>query len=92
MLVMHAAWKLDQGDRAQKEVSTAKVHVADTLHMAADVAIQINGARGYPKAPVGGWFSPPARRAGLAGGAGGVHDMVLARHYARDGNDYWRWG
>ncbi|NDG85967.1 MAG: acyl-CoA dehydrogenase, partial [Proteobacteria bacterium] len=49
LLVMHAAWKLDQGDFARKEVSMAKVHVADTLHKAADVAIQINGARGYSK-------------------------------------------
>ena len=38
LLVMNAAWKLDQGDRARKEVSMAKVHVADTLHHAADVA------------------------------------------------------
>ena len=28
LLTMHAAWKLDQGDRAQKEVSMAKIHVA----------------------------------------------------------------
>src|SRR5215831_941331 len=49
LLVMHAAWKLDQGDHARKEVSMAKVHVADTLHRAADVAIQLNGARGYSK-------------------------------------------
>ena len=34
LLAMHAAWKLDQGDRARKEVSMAKVHVADTLHQA----------------------------------------------------------
>ena len=47
LLTMHAAWKLDQGDRARKEVSMAKVHVADTLHQAADVAIQLQGARGY---------------------------------------------
>ena len=32
LLTMHAAWKLDQGDRARKEVSMAKVQVADTLH------------------------------------------------------------
>ena len=43
LLTMHAAWKLDHGDRARKEVSMAKVHVADTLHNAADVAIQLNG-------------------------------------------------
>jgi acyl-CoA dehydrogenase len=28
LLVMHAAWKLDQGDHARKEVSMAKLHVA----------------------------------------------------------------
>ena len=47
LLTMHAAWMLDQGGRARKEVSMAKVHVADTLHKAADVAIQLQGARGY---------------------------------------------
>ena len=40
LLTMHAAWKIDQGDFARKEVSMAKVTVADTLHKAADTAIQ----------------------------------------------------
>lgn len=92
LLVMHAAWKLDQGDKAQKETSTAKVHVADTLHMAADVAIQINGARGYSKDTILEWIYRYARQARLVDGASEVHEMVLARHYAKDGNDYWRWG
>jgi hypothetical protein len=39
---MHAAWKLDQGDFARKEISMAKIHVADTLHKAADTAKSIN--------------------------------------------------
>ncbi len=61
LLVMHAAWKLDQGDRARKEVSMAKVHVADTLHNAADVAIQLNGARGYSKDTILEWIYRYAR-------------------------------
>jgi len=40
LLTMHAAWKLDQGDFARKEVSMAKIHVADALHKAVDTAIQ----------------------------------------------------
>ena len=92
LLVMHAAWKLDQGDKAQKEVSTAKTHVADTLHMAADVAIQINGARGYSKDTVLEWIYRYARQARLVDGASEVHEMLLARHYAKDGLDYWSWG
>src|SRR5207248_2600411 len=79
LLVMHAAWKLDQGDHARKEVSMAKVHVADTLHRAADVAIQLNGARGYSKDTILEWIYRYARQARLVDGASEVHNMVLAR-------------
>ena len=48
---MHAAWKLDQGGRARKEISMAKIQVADTLHNAADVAIQLNGRAATPRTP-----------------------------------------
>ena len=61
LLTMYAAWKLDPGDRARKEVSMAKIHVADTLHMAADVGIQLNGARGYSKDTVLQWIYRWAR-------------------------------
>src|SRR4029434_2860269 len=40
LLVMHAAWKLDHGDRARKELSMVHVHVARTLPHAAYVALQ----------------------------------------------------
>ena len=92
LLVMHAAWKLDQGDRARKEVSMAKVHVADTLHQAADVAIQLNGARGYSKDTVLEWIYRYARQARLVDGASEVHNMVLARFMKDEGRDFWTWG
>ncbi|MBL8588788.1 MAG: acyl-CoA dehydrogenase family protein [Methylobacteriaceae bacterium] len=92
LLVMHAAWKIDRGDKAQKEVSMAKIHCADTLHMAADVGIQINGARGYSKDTVLEWIYRYARQARLVDGASEVHEMVLARAFAKDGVDFWRWG
>jgi acyl-CoA dehydrogenase len=91
LLVMHAAWKLDQGDRARKEVSMAKVHVADTLHRAADVAIQLNGARGYSKDTILEWIYRYARQARLVDGASEVHNMVLARFMREEGRDFWRW-
>ena len=91
LLVMHAAWKLDQGEFARKETSMAKVHVADTLHKAADIAIQINGARGYSKDTVLEWIYRYARQARLVDGASEVHNMVLARFYAKEGNDFWQW-
>jgi len=92
LLVMHAAWKLDQGEFARKEVSMAKVHVADTLHKAADVAIQLNGARGYSRDTILEWIYRYARCARIVDGASEVHNMVLARFYAKEGQDFWRWG
>ena len=92
LLTMHAAWMLDQGGRARKEVSMAKVHVADTLHKAADVAIQLQGARGFSKDTVVEWIYRAARAAKLVDGASEVHMMVLARFLRDEGRDFWQWG
>lgn len=92
LLTMHAAWMLDQGGRARKEVSMAKVHVADTLHLAADVAIQLQGARGYSKDTVAEWVYRAARAARLVDGASEVHMMVLANFLRKEGRDFWQWG
>jgi acyl-CoA dehydrogenase len=92
LLVMHAAWKLDEGDRARKEVSMAKLHCGDTLHNAADTAIQLNGARGYSKDTILEWVYRAARAARLVDGASEVHQMVLARFLREEGTDFWRWG
>ena len=92
LLTMHAAWKLDQGDRARKEVSMAKVQVADALHLAADVAIQLNGARGYSKDTILEWIYRYGRSARLVDGASEVHKMVLARFMREEGRDFWSWG
>ena len=92
LLTMHAAWKLDSGDRARKEVSMAKIHVADVLHRAADVGIQLCGAKGYSKDTVLSWIYRYARCAKLVDGASEVHKMVLARSLAKDGDEFWRWG
>lgn len=92
LLVMKAAWLLDQGDRAKTAVSMAKVHVADTLHKAADTAIQINGARGYSKDTILEWIYRYARQARLVDGASEVHKMVLANAYRDVGSDFWKWG
>jgi acyl-CoA dehydrogenase len=91
LLTMHAAWKLDRGDRARKEISMAKVHVADTLHNAADTAIQLNGARGYSKDTILEWIYRAARAARLVDGASEVHAMVLARFLREEGRDFWHW-
>jgi acyl-CoA dehydrogenase len=91
LLVMKAAWELDRGGFARKEVSMAKVKVADVLHAAADVAIQINGARGYSKDTVLEWIYRYARQARLVDGADEVHKMVLNRFLDEEGTGFWHW-
>ncbi len=92
LLTMKAAWKLDQGDFARKEVSMAKVQVADTLHKAVDTALQLCGARGYSKDTPLEWMYRYARQARLVDGASEVHKMVLARNLIAEGTDFWGWG
>ncbi len=92
LLTMNAAWKIDQGDYARKEVSMAKIHVADTIHKACDTAIQLCGAKGYSQDTVLEWIYRYARCARLVDGASEVHKMVLSRAYRKEGLDFWRWG
>ena len=91
LLVMKAAWALDHGSFARKEISMAKMHVAKVLHDAADTAIQINGARGYSTDTVLEWIYRYARQARLVDGADEVHKMVLHRLLADEGDAFWQW-
>jgi len=91
LLVMNAAFRLDRGEFAKKEISAAKVHVADTLHKAIDTAIQLCGAKGYSKDTKLEWMYRYARQARLVDGASEVHKMVLARNFQDQGIDFWAW-
>ena len=70
----------------------AKLHVADTLIGAADVGLQLLGARGYSKDTPVEWIYRYARAAKLVDGASEVHRMLLFRAYDREGDGFWRWG
>jgi acyl-CoA dehydrogenase len=91
LLTMKAAWEIDRGSHAQKEVSMAKIHVANLLHKAADTCIQINGARGYSKDTVLEWIYRYARQARLVDGADEVHKMIIHRHLQQDGRGFYDW-
>ncbi len=92
LLTMRAAWTLDRGGFARKEVAMAKIHVADTLHRTVDTAIQLCGALGYSKDTPLEWMYRYARQARLVDGASEVHKMVLARRLLDEGIDFWSWG
>jgi acyl-CoA dehydrogenase len=92
LLTMNAAWKLDQGSFARKEVSMAKIQVADMLNKVVDTALQLNGARGYSKDTPLEWMYRYARQAKLVDGASEVHKMVLSRNLLNERTDFWSWG
>ncbi len=92
LVTMRAAWALDQGSQARKEVSTAKVVAADALHKAVDTSLQLLGARGYSKDTVVEWMYRYARQARLVDGASEVHRMVLANRLRKEGKDFFQWG
>src|SRR5215217_4955613 len=92
LLTMRAAWLLDQGSLARKEISMAKIVVADALHKAVDTSLQLLGARGYSKDEQVEWMYRYARQARLVDGASEVHRMVLANFLRREGKDFFAWG
>ena len=91
LLTMRAARKLDDGDFARKEVSMAKIVVADALQQASDTGLQLCGARGYSKDTVLEWIYRYARQARLVDGASEVHAMVLARFLMEERDRFFAW-
>ena len=92
LLTMRAAWLLDNASLARKEISMAKVVVADALHKAVDTSLQLLGARGYSKDTPVEWMYRYARQARLVDGASEVHRMVLTNFLRRQGKDFFNWG
>ncbi|MFC4767837.1 acyl-CoA dehydrogenase family protein [Effusibacillus consociatus] len=79
LLTLHAAWKMDQGDEARKEISIIKFFGARVLHDVIDRAIQVHGALGITAdTPLEGFYRE-ARSARIYDGADEVHRMVVAK-------------
>lgn len=91
LLTMRAAIKLEAGDFARKEVSMAKIQVADALHRAIDTAIQLLGAKGYSKDTPLEWMYRYARQARLVDGASEVHRMVVAKALVAEPGGFFAW-
>ncbi|MFJ7637986.1 acyl-CoA dehydrogenase family protein [Peribacillus sp. NPDC097206] len=84
LLTLQAAWKMDQGDQARKEVSLAKLYGAQVLNNVIDRAIQNLGMLGLtPNTPLEGLYRE-ARAARIYDGADEVHRMVVARQVLKN--------
>jgi len=80
LMVLHAAYKIENQMPFRQEVSMAKVHVANTLWKIIDRAIQVHGALGYSTdTPLEGMMRQ-ARSARLVDGADEVHMQTIAKN------------
>ena len=92
IMVMRAAWRIEQGSKARQDISIAKIHVSQLLNRVTSDAIQICGARGYSKDTVLEWIYRYGRQALLVDGATEVHQMVINRFLQNQGQAFWGWG
>src|SRR3984957_18216047 len=78
LVVLHAAFRIENGLEFRNEVSMAKHHVANTLWSVVDRAVQVHGALGYSKdSPLANMLLQ-ARWARFADGADEIHKWRVA--------------
>jgi acyl-CoA dehydrogenase len=80
LMILHAAYKIENGLPFKQEVSMAKHHVANSLWRIVDRAIQVHGALGYSSDTPLERMMRNARSARLVDGADEVHQQTIARN------------
>ncbi len=83
LMVLHSAYKIENGEEFRQEVSMAKHHVANTLWRVVDRAIQVHGALGYSADSPLGDMMKHARSSRLVDGADEVHQMRIAQNLVK---------
>jgi acyl-CoA dehydrogenase len=79
LMVLHAAWKVDNGLAHRQEVAFTKTFVSEAFGRIVDRAVQIHGAAGIAMdLPIAQWYAD-ARAARIYDGASEVHRMTIAR-------------
>jgi acyl-CoA dehydrogenase len=79
LMVLHAAWKVEQGLPHRQEVAMVKTFVSEAFGRIADRAVQIHGAAGIAMdLPISRIYQD-ARAARIYDGASEVHRMTIAR-------------
>jgi len=85
LMLLRAAWDLDQGRDARDWISMVKVHAAETLGHIADRAVQVFGGMGYCEdMPVARMYRD-ARIYRIFDGTSEIHRTVIARRALKVG-------
>ena len=84
-MVYHAAWMLDQGLDARKQIAMVKVHAAETLGRVVDRAVQVFGGMGFCKElPIERYYRD-ARIYRIFDGTSEIHRTVIAKRVMKQG-------
>jgi alkylation response protein AidB-like acyl-CoA dehydrogenase len=79
LMVLHAAWKVENGLPHRQEIAMVKTFVSEAFGRIVDRAVQIHGAAGIAMdLPISTWYQD-ARAARIYDGASEVHRMTIAR-------------
>ena len=85
LMVLRAAWEIDQGRDARDWISMVKVQAAETAGRVIDRAVQVFGGMGYSKdLPIERYYRD-TRIARIYDGASEIHRMVIARNALKRG-------
>ncbi len=89
LMLLRAAWEIDQGRDARDWISMVKVEAAETLGRVADRAVQIFGGMGYcSEMPIEGLYRD-ARIYRIFDGTSEIHRTVVARSALKNGAPLW---
>jgi acyl-CoA dehydrogenase len=84
LMLLRAAWEIDQGRDARHWISMVKVHAAEMVGRVADRAVQVFGGMGYCKdLPIERLYRD-ARIYRIFDGTSEIHRTVIARGVRRD--------
>lgn len=85
LLLLKAAWEVDQGHDARTKISMVKVHAAEALGRVVDRAVQIHGGMGYCKDLSIERLYRDARIYRIYDGTSEIHRGVIARELLKNG-------
>ena len=88
LMIMHAAWRIDQGLPARDNIAMVKVHASETLNRIADRAVQIFGGAGFSKAGPVERFYRDSRIFRIYDGTSEIHRGNVARSILKSGMDF----
>jgi acyl-CoA dehydrogenase len=88
LMLLHIAWKAEQGMDLRQENSIAKVYLANMVHKVVDTSLQLHGSLGYSMdTPLARWYTS-IRSQRLVDGPDEVHRWTVGRNLIKAYQQY----